>query len=73
MCRSSRPRCQLKHVANHEAAVVRYHLLHPDRMREVNHDLVPAVMCTSPQIGTVERTEQRCRDETIDYRVVVQL
>lgn len=58
---------QLKHVANREAEVVVHNLLHPDDLREVSHDVVPAAIFTSPQIGTVGRTEQQCRDEGLDY------
>ncbi|GAA4856770.1 mycothione reductase [Actinomycetospora corticicola] len=60
---------QLKHVANREAEVVTHNLLHPDDLREVDHDLVPAAVFTSPQIGTVGRTEAQCRDEGLDYEV----
>ena len=59
----------LKHVANHEAAVVGHNLLHPDDLREFHHDNVPAAVFTTPQIGTVGRTEQQCRDEGLSYRV----
>lgn len=58
---------QLKHVANREAEAVVHNLLHPDDLRTVSHDLVPAAIFTSPQIGTVGRTEQECRDEGLDY------
>ncbi len=58
---------QLKHVANREAEVVVHNLLHPDDLRTVDHDVVPAAVFTSPQIGTVGRTEQQCRDEGLDY------
>ncbi|MCD2190570.1 mycothione reductase [Actinomycetospora soli] len=60
---------QLKHVANREAEVVTHNLRHPDDLREVDHSLVPAAVFTSPQIGTVGRTEAQCRDEGLDYEV----
>lgn len=58
---------QLKHVANREAEVLVHNLVHPDEPRSVSHDVVPAAIFTSPQIGTVGRTEQQCRDEGLDY------
>lgn len=58
---------QLKHVANREAEAVVHNLRHPDDLRTVSHDLVPAAIFTSPQIGTVGRTEAQCRDEGLDY------
>ncbi|WP_433802206.1 mycothione reductase [Actinomycetospora sp. CA-084318] len=60
---------QLKHVANREAEVVAHNLLHPDDLRENDHAVVPAAVFTSPQIGTVGRTEAQCRDEGLDYEV----
>ncbi len=60
---------QLKHVANREAEVVTHNLLHPDDLRETDHGTVPAAVFTSPQIGTVGRTEAQCRDEGLDYEV----
>ena len=59
----------LKHVANHEADIVRHNLAHPGDPRAFDHDLVPAAVFTVPQIGTVGRTEQQCRDEGLEYRV----
>ncbi|MEJ8280963.1 mycothione reductase [Pseudonocardia spirodelae] len=59
----------LKHVANHEAEVVGHNLAHPGDLRAVDHDLVPAAVFTTPQIGTVGRTEQQCREEGLSYRV----
>lgn len=58
---------QLKHVANREAEAVVHNLIHPDDLRTVDHDVVPAAIFTSPQIGTVGRTEQQCRDLGLDY------
>lgn len=59
----------LKHVANHEAEVVGHNLAHPDDLREVDHGFVPAAVFTTPQIGTVGRTEQQCREEGLEFRV----
>ena len=61
----------LKHVANHEAAVVADNLTATGELRPVNHDVVPAAVFTSPQVGTVGRTEQQCRDERLSYAVAV--
>ncbi|HEY0639008.1 MAG TPA: mycothione reductase [Pseudonocardiaceae bacterium] len=63
---------QLKHVANHEARVVRHNLLHPDRPIAADHRFVPAAVFTDPQIAEVGRTEAQCRDERLDYVVKVQ-
>ena len=53
----------LKHVANREADVVKHNLLHPDRLRTVNHDHVPSAVFTEPQMASVGLTEEKCRDE----------
>jgi mycothione reductase len=49
----------LKHVANHEARVVRHNLLHPDSPIESDHRHVPHAVFTSPQIASVGLTEQQ--------------
>lgn len=49
---------QLKHVANHEARVVRHNLAHPDSMIEVNHRFVPHAVFGHPQVASVGMTEQ---------------
>ncbi|ANY09766.1 mycothione reductase [Pseudonocardia sp. HH130630-07] len=59
----------LKHVANHEAAVVAHNLANPDDLRAFDHTAVPAAVFTTPQIGTVGRTEQQCREDGLEYRV----
>ena len=41
----------LKHVANHEADVVRHNLLHPDDLVTSDHRFVPSAVFTSPQIA----------------------
>ncbi|MDT7684608.1 MAG: mycothione reductase [Pseudonocardiales bacterium] len=63
---------QLKHVANREARVVAHNLLHPDDPIETDNSLVPAAVFTNPQIASVGRTEQDCRDEELDYTVSTQ-
>ncbi|MDV6239340.1 mycothione reductase [Trueperella bernardiae] len=62
----------LKHVANHEARVVRHNLLHPDAMIESVHDAVPAAVFSHPQIATVGMTEEEARKSGKDYVVGVQ-
>ena len=59
----------LKHVANREAEVVSHNLLHPERMRAVDHDLVPSAVFADPQMASVGLTESRCRDTHPDYLV----
>jgi mycothione reductase len=63
---------QLKHVANHEAKVVGHNLLHPGAPRRTDHRFVPSAVFTRPQIASVGRTEQACREEGLDYAVKVQ-
>lgn len=60
---------QLKHVANHEARVVRHNLSHPEDLQAFRHDVVPAAVFTHPQIAMVGLTEQQARDA--GYRVSV--
>jgi mycothione reductase len=63
---------QLKHVANHEARVVRHNLAHPDDLRMTDHRFVPSAVFTSPQIAEVGLTEEQCRAAGVDYAVKVQ-
>jgi mycothione reductase len=63
---------QLKHVANHEAAVVRHNLLHPDAPRRTNNAHVPAAVFTDPQIASIGLREQDCRERAIPYVTKVQ-
>lgn len=63
---------QLKHVANHEARVVKHNLLHPDEPVATDHRFVPSAVFTRPQIAAVGLTEQQCRDRGLDYAVKVQ-
>ena len=63
---------QLKHVANHEAKVVQYNLLHPDAPRRTDHRFVPSAVFTDPQIASVGRTEAQCRAMGLDYVVKIQ-
>jgi mycothione reductase len=64
---------QLKHVANHEARVVRQHLLDPTSTLSTDHRFVPAAVFTKPQIATVGLTERAARDAGIDIMVKTQM
>jgi mycothione reductase len=63
-------RYQLKHVANHEADVVRHNLLHPDDLMASDHRFVPSAVFTSPQIAAVGLTGQMAREQGIEHRAV---
>lgn len=63
---------QLKHVANAEMRTVRHNILHPDELRELPHENVPAAVFTHPQIGVVGLTEAEARDQGINVTVKVQ-
>jgi mycothione reductase len=63
---------QLKHVANAEARVVAHNLVHPDDLRTLPHEFVPAAVFTSPQIATVGLTERECLDGGVPHVVKVQ-
>lgn len=60
---------QLKHLANHEARVVRHNLVHPDHPLHVDERVVPHAVFTSPQIGSVGLTEHDAVQR--GHRVVV--
>lgn len=68
---------QLKHVANHEARVVRENLLRDawgedaDLVR-TDHRFVPAAVFTDPQIASVGLTEAQARERGLDVAVKVQ-
>ena len=59
----------LKHVANHEARVVRHNLTHPDDRISTDHRFVPAAVFSEPQIAAVGLTEERARRCGVDYVV----
>lgn len=63
---------QLKHVANHEAAVVAHNLLYPDEPRYTDNRHVPSAVFTDPQIASIGLREQDCRDRGIPYVTKVQ-
>ena len=58
---------QLKHVANHEARVVRHNLIHPDSPVTVDHRFIPHAVFGHPQIAAVGLTERECRDQGLPY------
>jgi mycothione reductase len=60
---------QLKHVANHEAAIAFWNIAHPDDLRSVDYRAVPAAVFSSPQVASVGLTEEQARAEGIDYVV----
>lgn len=62
---------QLKHVANHEAAVVAHNLLHPDHPRELDHRAVPHAVFGDPQVASVGMTERQVRAAGVDYSVAI--
>jgi mycothione reductase len=59
----------LKHVANHEARVVRHNLMHPDDRIKTDHRFVPAAVFTEPQIAAVGLTEEQAQQRNIPYVV----
>lgn len=61
----------LKHVANAEMRAVKHNIAHPDDLRPMPHDLVPAAVFTHPQIAYVGLTESEAR-EKYDVTVKVQ-
>jgi mycothione reductase len=67
---------QLKHVANHEARVVRHNLLQDwddtDALMPADHRYVPSAVFTDPQIATVGLTENQARAQGYDITVKVQ-
>lgn len=62
----------LKHIANHEARVVRHNLLNPNDMIEVDHRAVPAAIFGHPQIGTVGMTQRAAAEAGIDMVIGAQ-
>ena len=67
---------QLKHVANHEARVVRHNLLQDwddtEALMPSDHRYVPSAVFTDPQIATVGLTENQARAQGFDIKVKVQ-
>jgi mycothione reductase len=67
---------QLKHVANHEARVVRHNLRQDwddvDALMPSNHRFVPSAVFTDPQIASVGLTENQARAAGYDIKVKIQ-
>ena len=67
---------QLKHVANHEARVVRHNLLQDwydvGALMPSDHRYVPSAVFTDPQIASVGMTENEARASGFDISVKVQ-
>ncbi len=59
----------LKHVANHEARIVRHNLMHPDDRWTTDHRFVPAAVFTEPQVASVGLTEEQARHRGIEFVV----
>jgi mycothione reductase len=62
-------RYQLKHVANHEARVVRHNLLHPDDPVTADHRFVPHAVFSDPQVAAVGITEEEAEAQGLDHAV----
>ncbi|KUH99116.1 mycothione reductase [Mycobacterium sp. IS-3022] len=67
---------QLKHVANHEARVVKHNLLQDwddtDALVAANHRHVPSAVFTDPQIASVGLTENQARAKGFRIKVKIQ-
>jgi mycothione reductase len=67
---------QLKHVANHEARVVKHNLLQDwddtEALMPSSHRHVPSAVFTDPQIASVGLTENQARAKGFNIRVKVQ-
>ena len=63
---------QLKHVANHEARVVRHNLTNPNDPATVDHRFIPHAVFGYPQIASVGLTEHECRRRSLPYTSHVQ-
>jgi mycothione reductase len=63
---------QLKHVANAEARTIAHNLAHPDDLRVLPLDHVPAGIFTHPQIATVGLTQEECMAQGVPHTVSVQ-
>ena len=65
-------RWQLKHVADHEARVVRHNLLHPDDLASSDHRFVPHAVFSNPQVASVGATERELLQSDTPYAVHLQ-
>lgn len=53
----------LKHVANHEARVVAHNLEHPQQLRRVRHEAIPAAVFSHPELAVVGLTETQAAEQ----------
>lgn len=60
-------RIQLAHVASHQAMVAVDNILL--KQVEMDYQAIPNVIFTSPEIASVGKTEEACREENLDYKV----
>lgn len=58
---------QLKHVANHQARVVKHNLAHPESPQFADSRFVPAAVFADPQIASVGLTEKQARERGIAH------
>jgi mycothione reductase len=63
---------QLKHVANAEARVIAHNLVHPDDLRPLPLEPVPAGIFSHPQIATVGLTQEECEERGLAHVTFVQ-
>jgi mycothione reductase len=67
---------QLKHVANHEARVVRHNLLQEwddlDALVAADHRYVPSAVFTDPQVACVGLSENQARAKGLEIKVKIQ-
>ncbi|OBF22546.1 mycothione reductase [Mycobacterium sp. ACS4331] len=67
---------QLKHVANHEARVVRHNLLQgwddTEQLMPADHRFVPSAVFTDPQVACVGMTENEARAAGLNPKVKLQ-
>lgn len=63
---------QLKHVANHEARVVRHNLMNPQDPLRTDHRFVPSAVFTRPQLAGVGLTEAQARERGHDVITKIQ-
>jgi mycothione reductase len=62
----------LKHVANHQARVVRYNLEEPKKLAEAGGLPIPTGLFTTPQVAWVGATEQALAEAGTPYVAAVQ-
>ena len=58
---------QLKHVANHEARVVRHNLTNARSPATVDHRFIPHAVFGNPQVASVGLTERQCQQQGVAH------